>query len=68
MVSYWWPITAINNALTATVKITGYTESHNQCYSIKSKDVKKKKMKNLRGSSHPKHFFKVNAPQKIQNL
>ena len=64
MVSYWSPITAINNVLTLTIEVTSHTESHTQCYSIKKKDVKNKEIKMLYGSSHPKHFLKVNVSQK----
>ena len=33
MVSYWWFITPINNALTSAIEITSHTENHAQCYS-----------------------------------
>ena len=42
MVSYRWSIIAINNVFTPTVEITSHNESHTQCYSIKSKDIKNK--------------------------
>ena len=60
----WLPITAINDELTPMVEITSHNKSHAHCYFIKSKDVKNKEMKVLCRSSHPKHFLKINVPQK----
>ena len=57
LVSYW-PVTAINNVITPTVEIASHIESHTQCYSIKRKVVKNKKMKISCGSSNQKHSFK----------
>lgn len=68
MVSHLWPITAISNVFAPTVKIMSLTESHTQCYPIKSKDGKNKSIKMLRGSSHPNRFLKIKVSQKMQNL